>query len=105
MDFDLAVFEDLEATASTSASRYDPERRLDVPLHVLQAEPHLAAAFHPQHAARFHAANPHATIELVAGASHQMHDEQPALVLDRIRTFVAACAGSSSAAPGDQRGR
>jgi pimeloyl-ACP methyl ester carboxylesterase len=66
----------------------EPTRALSVPIHLLRAEPDLVAAFRPQDEGPFLAANPHAVVELVPGASHLIHDEQPRLVLARIRAFL-----------------
>jgi pimeloyl-ACP methyl ester carboxylesterase len=67
---------------------FEPTRPLGVPVHLLRAEADLVAAFRPQDEAPFVEANPGAVVELVPGASHLIHDEQPMLVLARIRSFL-----------------
>ena len=83
-DFDPEALE--AALTGAALGAFDPRRPLPVPVHVLRAE--LFAAFRPEDEAPFRAVNPHATVELVPGASHLIHDEQPALVTDRIRSFA-----------------
>ncbi|MCU1352448.1 MAG: alpha/beta hydrolase fold protein, partial [Acidimicrobiales bacterium] len=85
-DFDPEALAD--AISGTGLRAHDPTRPLTVPVHVLRAEPALFAAFRPDDEAAFLATNPHATVELVPAASHLIHDEQPALVLERIRALV-----------------
>jgi pimeloyl-ACP methyl ester carboxylesterase len=86
MDFDP---EALTAAIDGALADHDPTRRIGVPVAVLRAEPALAAAFRPQDEGPFLAANPHATVELVPGASHLIHDEQPARFLAKLRAFLA----------------
>ena len=84
-DFDPEALE--AALTGAALGEFDPTRPIAVPVHVLRAE--LFAAFRPEDEAPFLAANPKAVVELVPGASHLIHDEQPALVTERIRTFLA----------------
>jgi pimeloyl-ACP methyl ester carboxylesterase len=86
-DFDP---EAMTAAMDGALETHDPYRPLEVPVVVLRAEPALAAAFRPQDEAPFLAANPQGTVELVPGASHLIHEEQPALFRDRLRTFLAS---------------
>ena len=87
MDFDP---EALTAALEGASATYDPTRPLGVPAGVLRADPHVTAAFRPQDEARFLAANPSATVELLPGVSHLIHDEQATLFLNRVRTFLLA---------------
>jgi pimeloyl-ACP methyl ester carboxylesterase len=87
MDFDP---EALTAALDGGLAGHDPRRSLGVPVVVLRAEPHLTAAFRPEDEEPFRAANPDAEVELVPGASHLIHDEQPELFLARVRAFLHA---------------
>ena len=84
MDFDPAA---LASVIDGGLHDHDAHRPLDVPAVVLCAE--ALSAFRPEDEAPFLAANPGATVELVAGASHMIHDEQPDLYRDRVRRFIA----------------
>jgi pimeloyl-ACP methyl ester carboxylesterase len=58
---------------------------------VLRADPTQAsAAFTTADAELFMAANPHATVTIVEGASHMLHDEQPERFLAEVERFVSA---------------
>ena len=86
-DFDPDAL--VAALSGTALSSFDPGRPLQVPVHVLRAEPTMVAAFRPEDEAPFLTTNPDAIVELVPGASHLIHDEQPALVLERIRGVLS----------------
>jgi pimeloyl-ACP methyl ester carboxylesterase len=58
-------------------SGYKPDTLVEVPLTVLRADPVLGAALFPDHAERLRRANPHARVELVVGATHNIHGEVP----------------------------
>jgi len=66
----------------------DLDRRIDRPLQVLRADPAHGPAFTPEHAEAFARVNPGATITLVEGASHAIHDEQPDRVVGELRAFL-----------------
>ena len=66
----------------------DLDVRLDRPIQVLRADPNHGAAFAPDHATAFARINPDATITLAEGASHAIHDEQPDLFIEELRTFT-----------------
>ena len=61
---------------------------------MLRADPSLGAAFTPEDEARFLATNPDATVELVGGASHVIHDEQPGRMLEVVRRALAGIGAS-----------
>jgi pimeloyl-ACP methyl ester carboxylesterase len=86
-DFDEEALAETVIEGNGLAS-FDPTLALGVPAVVLRAEPHLVAAFRPQDEAPFLEANPGAVVELVPGASHLIHDEQPKVVLARLRAFL-----------------
>ncbi|HMC43509.1 MAG TPA: alpha/beta hydrolase [Acidimicrobiales bacterium] len=71
-----------------------PEGPLKCPAWVLRADPSLGAAFTPEDEARFLATNPDATVELVGGASHVIHDEQPGRMLEVVRRALAGIGAS-----------
>ena len=85
-DFDPDALAD--AISGRGLGRFDAARPLTVPVHVLRADPAIFAAFRAEDEAPFLATNLHATVEVVPGASHLIHDEQPALVLARIRSLI-----------------
>jgi len=84
-DFDTNA---LQAAIDGALRRHDPTRAMAVPVVVLRAE--VFAAFRPEDEPRLLAANPHASVEVVPGSSHLIHDEQPALVTKRLREFLSA---------------
>jgi pimeloyl-ACP methyl ester carboxylesterase len=55
----------------------DLARQLTVPTVILGADPALGAMFTPAHAA----GNPRITVRIAAGAAHNIHREDPAVVL------------------------
>ncbi len=83
-DFDTNA---LQAAIDGALRRHDPTRSMAVPVVVLRAE--VFAAFRPEDEPRLLAANPHASVEVVPGSSHLIHDEQPALVTKRLREFLS----------------
>jgi len=84
MDFDTNA---LQSAIDGALRRHDPTRSMAVPVVVLRAE--VFAAFRPEDEPRLLAANPHASVEVVPGSSHLIHDEQPALVIKRLREFLS----------------
>jgi pimeloyl-ACP methyl ester carboxylesterase len=84
-DFDTDA---LQAAIDGSLGDHDPTRSMAVPVLVLRAE--VFAAFRPEDEPRLLAANPDATVELIPGSSHLIHDEQPQLVAKRLRKFLSA---------------
>jgi pimeloyl-ACP methyl ester carboxylesterase len=62
----------------------EPEVPISCPIRLLRADPALGPAFAPAHEERYVAANPHAVVEEVTGASHAIHDEQPGRMLAAI---------------------
>jgi pimeloyl-ACP methyl ester carboxylesterase len=62
----------------------DTDVPVKCPVRILRADPGLGAAFSPAHEARYVATNPHAVVEMVSGASHAIHDEQPGPMLTAI---------------------
>ena len=71
----------------------EPSRPISCPVVVLRADPALSAAFTPQDEARFLETNPHASVEMVAGASHAIHDEQPERFCAELFAFVERIGG------------
>ncbi len=65
-----------------------PDATLACPVRVLRADPSLGAAFTDADEARFRISNPHAHIEVVQGASHFVHDEQPERFLAEVHAFL-----------------
>jgi pimeloyl-ACP methyl ester carboxylesterase len=60
-----------------------------VPALVLRADPALGAAFGPQDEARFLDVNRDARVVVVDGASHAIHDEQPARFTEELVAAVS----------------
>jgi pimeloyl-ACP methyl ester carboxylesterase len=83
-DFDTNA---LQAAIDGALRRHDPTRSMAVPVVVLRAE--VFEAFRPEDEPRLLAANPHASVEVVPGSSHLIHDEQPELVTKRLREFLS----------------
>jgi|ERR1700688_1014882 len=65
-----------------------PDAALGCPILVLRADPAFGAAFTAEHEARFCSANPHVEVEVVHGASHFIHDEQPERFLLKLQGFL-----------------
>jgi len=63
----------LPAIHGGALSGYDPDARVDRPMIILQADPHMGPAFFADHAARQLTANPDAEIRLIEGAPHGIH--------------------------------
>ena len=76
------------AVEGTALAAARPGAPLPCPVTVLRADPSVGPAFTADNEARFLATNPHATVTLVEGASHLIHDEQPARFLDELLRFV-----------------
>lgn len=77
------------AIAGNALEGADPEVPIPCPTHVLRADPRLGAAFHDDDASRFARTNPDATITLVEGASHLIHDERPDVFIEELLKFLA----------------
>ncbi len=67
-----------------------PDAALRCPTLVLRADPAFGPAFTAEHETRFRSANPHADVEVIYGASHFIHDEQPERFLLKLRRFLDA---------------
>jgi len=67
-----------------------PDAALRCPTLVLRADPAFGPAFTTEHEARFRSTNPHADVEMIHGASHFIHDEQPERFLLKLRRFLDA---------------
>jgi pimeloyl-ACP methyl ester carboxylesterase len=65
-----------------------PDAALSCPILVLRADPAFGPAFTAEHEARFRSANPHADVEVIHGASHFIHDEQPERFLLKLHRFL-----------------
>src|SRR5438132_3149693 len=74
-DLDPEVFTPAIEGSALEGAR--PDLPVNCPAWVLRADPSLGAAFTPDDEALFMATNPGATVEVVQGASHAIHDEQP----------------------------
>lgn len=72
------------------AYRVDVDAPVEVPVRLLRAERELGAAFFPEHTEPFLARHARASVELVAGASHLIHDEQPERFITEVTTFLDA---------------
>jgi len=69
------------------------DKALACPTLVLRADAAQAsAAFTTADADAFLATNPHATVTMVEGASHLLHDEQPERFIAEVQRFLAALA-------------
>jgi pimeloyl-ACP methyl ester carboxylesterase len=77
------------AVDGTGLAAARPERPVACPATVLRADPGLGPAFTVEHERRFLATNPHATVVLVEGASHLIHDEQPGRFLAELERFLS----------------
>jgi pimeloyl-ACP methyl ester carboxylesterase len=77
----------------------DPSTPLPCPVRVVRADPALGAAFTPEDESRFLVTNPHATVDVVEGASHLIHDEQP----DRFASDLLAFLDGLKARSGEDR--
>ena len=75
----------IDRTALASAR---PDVPLRCPVRVLRADPSVAAAFTSEDASRFGATNPHASVVVVNGASHAIHDEQPERFRAELQTLL-----------------
>ena len=67
-----------------------PDAALGCPILVLRADPAFGPAFTTEHEARFRSTNPHADVEMIHGASHFIHDEQPERFLLKLHRFLDA---------------
>ena len=67
-----------------------PDAALRCPTLVLRADPAFGPAFTAEHETRFRSTNPHADVEVIHGASHFIHDEQPERFLHKLRKFLDA---------------
>jgi len=65
-----------------------PDAALRCPILVLRADPTFGAAFTAEDEPRFRSTNPHAEVEVVHGASHFIHDEQPERLLLKLHRFL-----------------
>jgi pimeloyl-ACP methyl ester carboxylesterase len=68
---------------------FDPTAPIRCAVRLLRAERELGAAFLPEHEALFRAAQPHAEVELVDGASHLIHEERPDWFVQDLGSFLA----------------
>jgi pimeloyl-ACP methyl ester carboxylesterase len=74
-DFDPEAFS--EAIDGSLFAGHDVDLRIEVPVRLLRAEQDLGAAFFAAHEDHFLKTHPFASVDLVAGASHLVHDERP----------------------------
>jgi len=80
----------LAAVDGSGLAGATPDAALSCPTLVLRADPALGPAFTTEHEARFRSTNPHADVEMIHGASHFIHDEQPERFLLKLRRFLDA---------------
>ena len=66
----------------------EPDRPVSCPVTVLRTDPGMGPAFSAEHEARFLATNPRATVTMIQGASHLIHDEQPQRFLSELESFL-----------------
>lgn len=70
---------------------FDPEAALSCPVTILQADPAYGSVFKPGDGPRVLAANPHANIVPIAGASHGIHSTATlSAYLDQLDTFISS---------------
>ncbi|MDR3650949.1 MAG: alpha/beta hydrolase [Acidimicrobiales bacterium] len=67
-----------------------PGAALQCPVLVLRADTAFGPAFTAEHEARFRSANSRAEVEVIHGASHFIHDEQPERFLLKLHKFLDA---------------
>jgi len=67
----------LPALDGTGLAGAQPDATLPCPVRLLRADPTLGKGLTDENEARFRSSNPHAEVEMVHGASHFIHDEQP----------------------------
>jgi pimeloyl-ACP methyl ester carboxylesterase len=93
-DADPEVFTPaIERTALTAVQPHVPLAR---PVRVLRADPDVGAVFTAEDEARFLSTNPHATVVVVEGASHAIHDEQPDRFRAELLAFLAELDGDTT---------
>lgn len=85
-NFDPEVF--TPAIDGVLLASLQPEAPLTPPTILLRADPALGAAFTAEDEVRFLAANPDATVIVVEGASHMIHDEQPELFVAELTSVL-----------------
>lgn len=78
----------LVAVDGSGLAGAQPDAALTGPILVLRADPALGPAFTAEHEARFRSTNPHAKVEVIHGASHFIHDEQPERFLLKLHRFL-----------------
>jgi pimeloyl-ACP methyl ester carboxylesterase len=66
-----------------------PTQPIECPVLVLRADPALRAAFSEDDERRFLATNPRATVTMIEGASHAIHDEMPERFAAEVGGFLA----------------
>jgi pimeloyl-ACP methyl ester carboxylesterase len=66
----------------------DLDRRIEVPVRLLRAERELGAAFFAEHEEHFLKTHPHATVQLVEGASHGIHDDHFEAFMIELEAFL-----------------
>ncbi len=54
---------------------FDIDKRIEVPVRLLRAERELGAAFFAEHEEHFRKTHPFASVELVPGATHGIHED------------------------------
>jgi pimeloyl-ACP methyl ester carboxylesterase len=72
-----------------TAIAWSGDAPLSCPAVVLRADPALGPAFTTEDEARFLQTNPSARVVMCEGASHAIHDEQPARFLDELLALTA----------------
>jgi len=78
----------LAAVDGSGLAGAQPDAALRGPILVLRADPALGPAFTVEHEARFRSTNPHADVQVIHGASHFIHDEQPERFLLKLHRFL-----------------
>jgi pimeloyl-ACP methyl ester carboxylesterase len=75
----------------TTFATYDPDRPLERPALVVQADPAYDAAFRPEDEARLHRTSPHVSIVPMPGAGHNIRGDRAtrARYLDVLADFLA----------------
>jgi pimeloyl-ACP methyl ester carboxylesterase len=83
------------AIERTALAAFQPDLPLACPVRVLRADPLFGAVFTAEDEARFRSPNPHATLVVVEGASHAIHDEQPDRFRAELLAFLAELDGDT----------
>ena len=68
---------------------FDVDTRIEVPVRLLHAERDLGAAFFPEHEEHFRKTHPFASVDLVPGATHGIHEDHLEVFVAELERFLA----------------